>query len=101
MRGWWRNTTSSEGCTVDGREPGSSSRMMRLASLACRLLAVAYPIALAVVIVCLRLIRERWWGTAAGVDFPRWLFAPPLGALPAARVSLAPRPFRLTQLPSP
>jgi vancomycin resistance protein VanJ len=72
--------------------------MMRLASLGCRLLAVAYPIALAVVIGCLRLIGERWWGTAVGLYLPRWLFALPLVPLTAAVFWLGPRRLLWTQV---
>lgn len=71
---------------------------MRLSSLACRILAVTYPIALAVIIGCLRLIGERWWVTAVGLYLPRWLFALPLVPLTAAVVWLGPRRLLWSQL---
>jgi endonuclease/exonuclease/phosphatase (EEP) superfamily protein YafD len=52
--------------------------MMRLQRLVCRSLALAYPIALACIILSFRLVGERWWGTTAALYVPRVVFALPL-----------------------
>jgi vancomycin resistance protein VanJ len=55
--------------------------MRRFLLAACRTLAVAYPLALVLLIACLRLIGERWWGTTVALYLPRWLFGLPVAPL--------------------
>ena len=63
-----------------------------------RMLAIGYPLALLILIVSLRLVGEKWWGTTIALYLPRAPFALPLLPLIVAIVWVGPRKLLWTQL---
>ena len=72
--------------------------MRRFLLSAGRGMAVTYPLVLALLIACLRLIGERWWGTTVVLYLPRWLFALPLIPLSAFLFVWGPRALLWSQI---
>jgi endonuclease/exonuclease/phosphatase (EEP) superfamily protein YafD len=66
--------------------------------LAVLVLAVAYPLALLLVLAVMRGIGERWWASTVLLYLPRAGFGLPLPALVVALLFVRPRRWLLTQL---
>ena len=79
---------------TSGRSPGRTSRWT------AALLAVAYPLALGLIVLALRFVGERWWFTLAVLYLPRLGFAIPLPFVLAAAWRWAPRWLLAVQLVS-
>ncbi len=75
-------------CSGMGTSGPSAGRMFRWTAA---FLAVAYPLALGLVILALRVVGERWWFTLAVLYLPRAGFAIPLPFVLAAAWRWAPR----------
>jgi vancomycin resistance protein VanJ len=63
-----------------------------------RVAAVGYPLALLVVVLALRGIGERWWGTVVTLYLPRWGFALPLPVIVLALALARERRLLLAQV---
>jgi vancomycin resistance protein VanJ len=55
-----------------------ASRVKRFVLWAVRFTALAYPLALLLIVIGFRLVGERWWGTTVALYLPRLGFALPL-----------------------
>jgi vancomycin resistance protein VanJ len=55
-----------------------AGRLRRFVLWAVRFTALAYPLALLLIVVAFRLVGERWWGTTVALYLPRLGFALPL-----------------------
>jgi endonuclease/exonuclease/phosphatase family metal-dependent hydrolase len=63
-----------------------------------RVLALGYPLSLLLIVVALRVVGERWWGTTALMYLPRKVFFVPLPFLALALLWRLPRRWLLTQV---
>ncbi|HEX3697889.1 MAG TPA: endonuclease/exonuclease/phosphatase family protein [Polyangia bacterium] len=71
---------------VDRPIDDTAARLRRLSWWGIRALAVAYPLALLVVVAAFRLVGERWWATTVALYLPRLGFALPGPVLALALV---------------
>jgi endonuclease/exonuclease/phosphatase (EEP) superfamily protein YafD len=63
-----------------------------------RVLALGYPLSLLLIILSIRCVGERWWGTTVLMYLPRKLFIVPLPFITLALLWRGPRRWVLTQV---
>jgi endonuclease/exonuclease/phosphatase family metal-dependent hydrolase len=63
-----------------------------------RVLALGYPLSLLLIVLALRCVGERWWGTTVLMYLPRKVFLVPLPFITLALLWLGPRRWLLTQV---
>jgi endonuclease/exonuclease/phosphatase (EEP) superfamily protein YafD len=63
-----------------------------------RILALGYPLSLLLIVLAIRCVGERWWGTTALMYLPRKAFIAPLPFLTLALLWRLPRRWLLTQV---
>jgi endonuclease/exonuclease/phosphatase (EEP) superfamily protein YafD len=63
-----------------------------------RVLALGYPLALLLIVLALRCVGERWWGTTVLMYLPRKVFIIPLPFITLVLLWLGPRRWLLTQV---
>jgi endonuclease/exonuclease/phosphatase (EEP) superfamily protein YafD len=63
-----------------------------------RVLALGYPLSLLLIVLALRCIGERWWGTTVLMYLPRKVFIVPLPFITVALLWMGPRRWLLTQV---